>query len=173
MKKQLVNPIFILALLFSSLFVLSCGGGNENAEAKKIDTKDVKGTIESGDAEIGNTTLHNNDGEFDVPNLKMAGGGFMIVPTTRSFEEEWKMVETNLTGFGTYEMIEKNENSAIYKVTKDFMDKKTEGYNFIVWVKGEKTNYVMKGESENLLDPIPNKADVEAMLKVALTFKPE
>jgi hypothetical protein len=169
MKKLIVNSILIL-----SIFISSCGGGKEeNAESNKIDTKDVKGTIESGDAKVGKTTLHNNDGEFDVPSLKMPGGGFLIVPTTRSFAEEWQLVETNLNGFGTFEMIEKTDNSAFFKVIKDFAGKKTEGYNFIVWVKGDKSNFIIKGEGDNMLDPIEKKEDAENMLKVALTFKPE
>jgi hypothetical protein len=167
--RKLIYSIAILSLIFTS-----CGGGkDDSAESIKIDTKDVKGTIDAGDAKMGTTTLHNNDGEFDVPNFKMNGGGFMIAPTSRTFEEEWQLVESNLNGFGTFEMIDKTENSAIYKVIKDFAGKKTEGYNFVVWIKGDKTNYMIKGESENMFDPIEKKEDAESMLKVALTFKPE
>jgi len=165
--RKLIFSIAVSALIFAS-----CGGGkNESTESTKIDTKDVNGTIEAGsDVKISKTNLHNNDGEFEVPNIKMNGGGFLIVPTTRSFEEEWNLLETNLNGFGTFEIIEKNENSAIFKVNKEFAGKKTEGYNFMVWVKGEKSNYLMKGESENFLDPISKKEDAEAMFKVAKSF---
>ncbi len=157
-----------------SAVLISCGGsGEEKGAEHKIDTKDVKGTLNADGASVGSTTLHNNDGEFEVPNVKFEGAGFMIVPTARSFEEEWALTESNLTGFGTYEMIEKKDGSAFYKVSKEFMDKKTEGYNFIVWVKGDKTNYIMKGESPNLLDPIAEKEVAEKAYKAALTFKPE
>jgi hypothetical protein len=164
---------FLLTTIISCS-LLSCGGGAaEEAASQKIDTKAVKGSIVAEGAEIDNTLLHNNDGEFDVPNIKFEGVSFMIVPTMRSFDEEWQLTESNLTGFGTYEMIEKKENSAFFKVVKDFMDKKTEGYNFVVWVKGEKTNYIIKGESENMMDPIAKKEDAEKAFKSALTFKPE
>ena len=40
---------------------------------------------------------------------------------------------------------------------KDFAGKKTEGYNFVVWIKVDKTNYMIKNESENRLAPSEKK----------------
>lgn len=167
----------ITSILFAAIFGLSlfsCGGDSaEKAGAQKIDTKDVKGTIEADGASIGNTTLHNDEGEYDVPNVDYDGFGFLIAPTSKSFEEVWTAAESNLTAFGSYESIEKKENAIFYKEIVDFAGKKEEGYNFLVLIKGSDKNYLIEGEGENPLKPIMNKEDAEKAFKAALTFKPE
>src|SRR5688572_23567376 len=106
-----------------ALILASCGGTKEeSAEAKKIDTKDVKGTIEAGDVSVSMTHLHNNDGEFEVPNIKISDECRMqIVPTQKSFEEEWNLIQSNATSFdGTLKEIEKKDGAVFYHEKSEF-----------------------------------------------------
>jgi hypothetical protein len=169
--RKLIYSIALTAIILSS-----CGGsGEETLESKKIDTKDVQGTIEAGDVSIGTTNLHNNDGEFEVPNVKISDQcRLTIVPTQKTFEDEWNLIQSNATSFdGTLKEIEKKDGAVIYHEKSEFMEKVTEGYNFLVMIKGEGKNYVIKGEGENPFAPITSKEDAEKAFKIAQTFKPE
>lgn len=169
--RKLIYSIAVTAFILSS-----CGGANEESlEAKKIDTKDVKGTINAGDASVGMTNLHNNDGEFEVPNIKIGDNcKMMIVPTQKTFEEEWSLIQSNATSFdGTLKEIEKKEGAVLYHEKSEFMDKVTEGYNFLVVIKGDGKNYLIKGEGGNPFAPIESKEDAEKAFKIAQSFKPE
>jgi hypothetical protein len=158
-------------------FILSsCGGSDKEAEgSKKIDTKDVKGTIQAGDVSVGITNLHNNDGEFEVPNIKINDNcRLTIVPSQKTFEDEWNMIQSNATSFdGTLKEIEKKDGAVLYHEKSEFMDKVTEGYNFLVVIKGDGENYIIKGEGETPFTPISSKEDAEKAFKIAQTFKPE
>jgi hypothetical protein len=169
--RKLIYSIALTAIILSS-----CGGsGEETLESKKIDTKDVQGTIEAGDVSIGTTNLHNNDGEFEVPNVKISDQcRLTIVPTQKTFEDEWNLIQSNATSFdGTLKEIEKKDGAVLYHEKSEFMEKVTEGYNFLVMIKGEGKNYVIKGEGENPFAPITSKEDAEKAFKIAQTFKPE
>lgn len=171
MKKS-INILSILALVLV-LALYSCGGGDEKGGEQKIDTKDVKGTIDPGDGKLGDLNYNLNGKDMEVPKVEFEGAEFLVVPTEKSFEEEWQATESGLTSFGSYEMIEKKENACFYKVIKDFAGEKEEGYSFLVWVKGGDKNYFMKGEGENPLKPITDKAVAEKAFKSAQTFKAE
>lgn len=169
--RKLIYSIAVSVLIFSS-----CGESNEESgESLKIETKDVKGTINAGDASVGTTNLHNNDGEFEVPNIKIGDKcKMMIVPTKKSFEEEWSLIQNNATSFdGTLKEIEKKDGAILYHEKSEFMDKVTEGYNFLVVIKGDGKNYLIKGEGENPFAPITSKEDAENAFKIAQSFKPE
>jgi hypothetical protein len=171
MKKS----INILAgLLFASVLTLSsCGGGDEKGGEQKVDTEDVKGTIDPGEGNLGDLNYNLNGKDMKVAKVEFEGAEFLIVPTEKSFEEEWQSVESSLTSFGSYEMIEKSESACFYKVIKDFAGEKEEGYSFLVWAKGGDKNYYMKGEGENPLKPIADKEVAEKAFKAAQTFKAE
>lgn len=167
--------IAILSILTINFTFSSCGGSKEeSAESLKIDTKDVKGTINAGDASVGTTNLHNNDGEFEVPKIEIGKCKMMIVPTKKSFEEEWTLIQNNANSFdGTLKEIEKKDGAILYHEKSEFMDKVTEGYNFLVVIKGDGQNYLIKGEGENPFAPIESKEDAENAFKIAQSFKPE
>lgn len=169
--RKLIYPLVATTIILSS-----CGGASEEtAGSKKIETKDVKGTIEAGDVSVGTTNLHNNDGEFEVPNIKINDNcRMMIVPSEKTFEDEWSVIQSNATSFdGTLKEIEKKDGAVLYHEKSEFMDKVTEGYNFLVVIKGDGKNYIIKGEGETPFTPISSKDDAEKAFKIAQTFKPE
>lgn len=167
-------PSLLIAIM--SILLFSCGGGSEEKTEtqQKVETKDVKGTIEADGAEIGMMNYSTDDGSFEAAEVNFEKCSFTILPTTKTFQEEWEFSEGFMTGmFGSYEMIEKTESSAFYKVIKKSNDEEITGYNFIVMIKGDSQNFILKGEGENMHTPIIDKADAEKAFKAAQSFKPE
>lgn len=163
-----------LVMILSAAIILSaCGEGG--LEEVKIDTKDVKGAIAAGDATIDNTELHNEDGVFDVPIVKFGKNcRMMIVPTNKTFDETWERILNSATNFKSeIKEIEKKDGAVFYEEKSEFMEKKTEGFGFLVVIKGKDKNYLIKGEGENPFAPITSKEDAEKAFKAAQTFKPE
>lgn len=173
MKKS-VNILSIFALTLT-LTLFSCGGGEKEAESVKLETKDVKGTIMAADVTVGKTDLHNDDGKFEVPNVKFNDDcRIQIAPVTTTFDEEVTKLQNAAQNFGDEIKEEKKtENTFFYHVKSDFGGEKKEGYNFIVWIKGEGKNYLIKGEGSTPFDPIKLKEDAEKAFAVAQTFKAE
>lgn len=162
--------IYVFALV--AFFFASCGEGTP--EEVKLDTKDVKGTINADGVSVGMTELHNADGVFEVPNVKFNDEcRLQIVPTPRSYEDELAQLQSSLKNFdGEMKEEKKVDNGMLYYTKSEFMDKVEEGYNFIYYVKGNGVNYVIKGEGETPFKPITKKEDAEKAFEAAQTFKP-
>lgn len=162
----------LFTLAISSAVLVSCGDGA--APEVKLDTKDVKGTINAEGVSVGTTELHNADGVYEVPNVKFNDECRMqIVPTPRSYEDELSQLQNSIKNFdGEMKEEKKVDNGLLYHVKSEFMDKIEEGYNFIYYVKGNGVNYVIKGEGKTPFEPIAKKEDAEKAFEAAQTFKP-
>lgn len=162
--------IYVLAL--GVFFFASCGDGA--APEVKLDTKDVKGTINAEGVSTSMTELHREDGVFEVPNVKFNDNcRLQIAPTSVEFDEAWTKKKQSIENFGgEVKVIEKKDGGVIYEEKSEFAGKKKQGYNFIVVIKGKDKNYEITGEGETPFDPIASKEDAEKAYNAARTFKP-
>jgi hypothetical protein len=168
--------IFIVLALVAGM--MACGDGAEEGAAEAIDTSDVKGTIVVGEMELSkNLQLNNNEGKFNAIKVKDdSDNEFTIYPSERSLEDIRN--EMNKSSFGSsdeYEILKDEKNLLVYELTnKKFgSDEIQKGYGFALIIPAKGKNYLAESNGETPFDPILDKSKMEALLKVAQSFKPE
>ncbi len=168
--------LFIVLALLAG--VIACGSGDEEGTAETIDTGDVKGTIVVGEMKLSkNLNLHNDEGKFKAVKVKDdSDNEFTIYPSKRSIDDIRN--EMNKNSFGSsdkYEILKDEENLLVYELTnKKFgSDEIQKGYGFSLIIPAEGKTYLAESNGETPFDPILDKSKMEALLKVAQSFKPE
>lgn len=168
-------------LSFAVLALTACGGETENEKkaAGKIDTKDVKGTIDLMGAEGDKLNYSYNGKDCKAYKVTIGENAEMIIfPNDVNFEDEKAKIEKKTeSSFDDVEIISSTEDCVFFKETKKPFggdgEAKT-GYGFIrVVKKDDKMNYVLESNGENPLDPIWSKEDAEKLLEIAKTFVPK
>ncbi|HLP11195.1 MAG TPA: hypothetical protein VK177_04625 [Flavobacteriales bacterium] len=164
MKKQLK-----LLVVFSAILMLAaCGGDGKTT----IDTGDVKGRIDAGDARMMQGTLYTDKGKYEQAIFDYEDHEIRICPTPLTFEQELAKNEENNGDFGvTVSEVDKGADYIFYKENKDFAGSKTQGYRFLIYKKGKEKNYVIKGGGK-MFEPIPTKEKAEKAFKAGKTFEP-
>lgn len=158
------------------LGLASCGGDGED-EARKVDTADVKGTIEAPDAKGDHVShTHNDEGEFECSIIKFSDDNrISICPTQKSLEDINNDLVANPEHINTTRTILDSGEDYIFikQVRKSFKDEiESEGWNFIVIKKNPKGgNYILEGEGDTPFDPIMDEARAKELMKIAQTFK--
>ena len=168
--------IFVVLALLASM--VACGGGANDGATEAIDTGDVKGTIVVGEMELSkNLQLNNNEGKFKAIKVKDdSGNEFTIYPSKRSLEDIRN--EMNKSSFGSsdkYEILKEEKNLLVYELSnKKFgSDEIQKGYGFSLIIPAKGKVYLAESNGETPFDPILDKSKMEALLKVAQSFKPE
>lgn len=168
--------IFIVLALLAGM--IACGEGSEESAAEAIDTGDVKGTIVVGEMKLSkNLNLHNDEGKFNAIKVRDdSDNEFTIYPSKRSIEDIRN--EMNKNSFGSsdkYEILKDEKNLLVYEVTsKKFgSDEMQTGFGFSLIIPAKGKNYLAESNGETPFDPILDKSKMEALLKVAQSFKPE
>jgi hypothetical protein len=182
--------ITIIACVSGISMLVSCSGAkqdNKNADAPKLDglhitAKDVKGTVTaSGDVYWDNCTYVTNDPKDPSKMVTYEGATVQfrgkcsigIAPTLQNFDSLKSSTIESLKTWGTYDAIETTANNFYYHSSSEFGGTKTEGYSFLVFIKGKTKNYKLTGEGKDPLKPITDKQDADKAYKAALSFTPE
>ena len=145
----------------------------------KIDTKKVKGTIQTeGNAEVKSGMLASSDYKYDGVWVKLNDkSGIGIYPTPKTFEEVKADMEGAMKNWGTkYQALETKDNVFFYEM----IDKSHKpgdsfykgGFNFVILIKGKTKNYFLNGQGGNVMQALQDKALAQKVMKIALTFKP-
>ncbi|MFI5148442.1 MAG: hypothetical protein ACHQRM_01835 [Bacteroidia bacterium] len=176
-----------LISLFLLCILISCGQkSNERNEATlsnssadkeaglKIETKDVKGKLIAGEhAKAGNGTLVNDEGTFEEATINFDHkAGINIYPSKQPFDTLVSRLKEKLKNWGTFDVLEKQEQVFYYKATRVFGAQKEEGFNFLVQIKGKNHTYLLSGEGETPLKSIADKALADKVYKIARSFEP-
>lgn len=159
-----------------TIALASCGGDGED-EARKVDTADVKGTIEAPDAKGDHVShTHNDEGEFECSIIKFDDDNrISICPTQKTIDDIYKDLNENPERINTTRTILDVGEDYIFikQVNKSFKDEiEADGWNFFVIKKNPKGgNYILEGEGDTPFDPILDEARAKELMKIAQTFK--